>query len=253
MSQSARLSYQISGKGTPVLFLHGFLESSTMWDVLKMPSGIQAIKVDLPGHGKSTNSELLCDTMEEMAQKVSELMDDLGAVELDIIGHSMGGYVAMELKKNDRRIRNVLLLNSNFWEDNEAKIEDRYRIAELAERSLALFIYTVIPSLFLDPEKHDTEVKKLINESLKITPQAMGKASIAMSKRLNHASLIGQFPMDFTLIQGSLDSIVMINEMKARLTGLEVKLIELAGVGHMAHIELTTEVERQLGIFLENK
>ena len=49
------LSYSVKGSGPAWVFLHGFLESSSMWESLPLDDlPIQQIKIDLPGHGKSS-------------------------------------------------------------------------------------------------------------------------------------------------------------------------------------------------------
>ena len=53
-SEGNKLNYRVSGNGYPVVFLHGFLESVSMWDYINIQD-VQSIFIDLPGHGKSNN------------------------------------------------------------------------------------------------------------------------------------------------------------------------------------------------------
>ena len=54
MSMVSRLNYSIFGNGYPVVFLHGFLESNSMWDYLSLENlNVQCVLIELPGHGKS--------------------------------------------------------------------------------------------------------------------------------------------------------------------------------------------------------
>lgn len=85
------LNYRASGQGRPVVFLHGFLESISMWNFLKPFETIQSVLVDLPGHGGSELNEDLELSMTSIAESVVQLLGDLGIVSYDIIGHSMGG------------------------------------------------------------------------------------------------------------------------------------------------------------------
>ena len=128
------LSYKIVGKGFPVVFLHGFLESVSMWDYLKLEMmNFQSILIDLPGHGDSLNEDEDVPSIEYMAFKVKELLIHLNIKDFSVVGHSMGGYVSLVLK-NELNISSsgfilncskVVLLNSNFWEDSEEKKRDR--------------------------------------------------------------------------------------------------------------------------------
>ena len=157
------LFHRVSGIGHPVLFLHGFLESSTMWDFLDLPDSIQKIVVDLPGHGNSLDvSEE--STMNYMAELVFDLLVLLNVKQYTIVGHSMGGYVGLELMKRDSNCNKLVLLNSNFWNDSPEKIQNRERVSNVIRTNKSHFLYETIPNLFLNPEKYDYEVKALIDE-----------------------------------------------------------------------------------------
>ena len=98
------LHYKISGAGPVVVFLHGFLESSTMWDFLPLSElQVKKVMIDLPGHGASAEIEEFPPSIEVFADQVSEVVDQLDISAYDLVGHSMGGYVALELKRKDHR------------------------------------------------------------------------------------------------------------------------------------------------------
>lgn len=239
-----------SSNGTPIVLLHGFLESSTMWDELKLPTDRPVLTVDLPGHGASKLQVHSADSMQEMAKAVIEVIDLNGLKEYDVIGHSMGGYVALAMKQQDARLKRILLLNSNYWTDSSQKVKDRKRVAEIVQTNQSHFIYEVIPNLFLNPEKHDINVKQLISEAMQMSPEAIAKASIAMSQRTDFTDFILQFAEEITCIQGESDPIVPAKRMRKELKGSNVNYIEIAGVGHMAHIEATAELQNYLSEFL---
>lgn len=117
------LHFTVEGEGKTLVFLHGFLESSTMWsylDLNELPA--QRIFIDLPGHGKSE----LTDTSEWpsidfMTDEVMNVLTKLRIESYNVIGHSMGGYIGLLLKEKDNRCEKVILMNSNFWADSEKK------------------------------------------------------------------------------------------------------------------------------------
>ena len=226
-----------SSKEIPLILLHGFLESSSMWKQVGFPKGYPLVLIDLPGHGKSSHPDLICESISEMANLVIDVLDTLKLTQFHIMGHSMGGYVGLEIKKNDPRTKKMILLNSNFWADSTQKVNDRKRVAEIVQTNQSHFIYEVIPNLFLNPHQFDTEVKALISEALVMSPDAIGKASIAMSTRKNYSDFVREKAGDFTCIQGVEDSIVPAKKMRQSLKGSEVQYFELEGVGHMAHFE----------------
>ena len=71
--------------------IHGFLESSQMWDALSVVLfGAYVICVGFPGHGASSFNELINveKGMEELAYAVVEVLDSLNIRDFNIVGHS---------------------------------------------------------------------------------------------------------------------------------------------------------------------
>lgn len=136
------LHFRVEGKGRTLVFLHGFLESSSMWTFLNINRlYAQNIFIDLPGHGNSAltdNSER--PSIEFMAHEVLKVLNFLKIESYSIVGHSMGGYVGLLVKEMDSRCEKVVLINSNFWSDNEQKKKDRLRVAEIVFKAKKVFI-----------------------------------------------------------------------------------------------------------------
>ncbi|MEE8320644.1 MAG: alpha/beta fold hydrolase [Gammaproteobacteria bacterium] len=90
-----KLKYNIFGKGRPVIILHGLLGSSGNWTTIakRLAEIYQVITVDLRNHGRSGYHGSM--TYEEMADDVEHLIKELCPESTAIIGHSMGGKVAM--------------------------------------------------------------------------------------------------------------------------------------------------------------
>ena len=196
----------MTGNGRPVVFLHGFLESISMWKYLGDFEGIQSIVVDLPGHGESPLIPEL--TMQSIANLIIQLLDELKVVSYDIVGHSMGGYVALEVKKNHNSCDKIILLNSNFWQDTALKKEDRYRVAALVKERKEVFLNSAIPNLFLEPHRFQGDVDALIDEAKSISWESIAEASIAMSERTDNRILVKEHCQDVVIIQGLHDTTI---------------------------------------------
>lgn len=224
----------MTGNGRPVVFLHGFLESISMWKYLGDFEGVQSIVVDLPGHGESPLIPEL--TMQSIANLIIQLLDELKVVSYDIVGHSMGGYVALEVKKNHNSCDKIILLNSNFWQDTALKKEDRYRVAALVKERKEVFLNSAIPNLFLEPHRFQGDVDALIDEAKSISWESIAEASIAMSERTDNRILVKEHCQDVVIIQGVHDTTISQKLMLQKLSGIEV-LPHMVPSGHMAHIE----------------
>ena len=94
-SMPVKLNYTIFGDGQPVIILHGLLGSSGNWTPIakKLAPAYQVITVDLRNHGDSEHNETM--TYEAMADDVEHLIESLCLKETVMIGHSLGGKVAM--------------------------------------------------------------------------------------------------------------------------------------------------------------
>jgi 2-succinyl-6-hydroxy-2,4-cyclohexadiene-1-carboxylate synthase len=252
MQRNGNLSYTIIGNGNPVVFLHGFLESIVMWDYLKLEdSPFQSILIDLPGHGNSPLTDTTEDpSLEFMAEEVSSLLDFLNFQSYHIVGHSMGGYVALLLKEKDSRCKKVVLLNSNFWEDGAEKKNDRIRMAELVLQSKNVVIQEAIPSLFYRFNRKDNVVRKLVEEAKKMEAPAIAYASLAMRSRSDKKFLLIQNPMDFLIIQGENDPLIQLETMQKELTELHVPCIRIKESGHMAYCEQPEMVREIIATYL---
>lgn len=100
----------------PVLFLHGALGVRGHFDALRMSFGDRShITVDFAAHGESViQSDKM--NVEQLAQDTLALLDALDIQQVDIIGHSLGGYVGLLLAhRAPARIRSVVTLGTKFY------------------------------------------------------------------------------------------------------------------------------------------
>ena len=111
--------YEIRGKGEPLLMLHGGLGSSDMFAPV-MPlytKTRQVIAVDLQGHGRTTLGArpIRC---EAIADDLDALLAQLGRAQVDVMGYSFGGCVALRLAiQHPERVRRLALVSTPFADD----------------------------------------------------------------------------------------------------------------------------------------
>ena len=95
--QELSLNYLQEGVGPPVILLHGLLGSLKNLTGLAraLSDDFSVCRIDLPAHGQSSGLEDM--TFSGMANAVAETVDSLGWQEFAVLGHSLGGKVAMQL------------------------------------------------------------------------------------------------------------------------------------------------------------
>ncbi len=98
------------GEGDPLMILHGLFGFSDNWQThaKKLAEYYRVILVDLRNHGRSDWSEEF--SYEIMADDVLELCDDLGLEDLILVGHSMGGKVAMQVARKREELLEKLVI-----------------------------------------------------------------------------------------------------------------------------------------------
>ncbi|HET7286410.1 MAG TPA: alpha/beta hydrolase, partial [Pyrinomonadaceae bacterium] len=90
-----QIAYTDAGIGRPVVLIHGYPFNRSLWNeqVEALSSTCRVIAPDLRGFGESDAAATA--SMNEMAQDVAMLLNQLGIVRATIAGLSMGGYVAL--------------------------------------------------------------------------------------------------------------------------------------------------------------
>jgi len=108
-----KIFYEKRGEGFPVYLLHGALLTHSLWEpqLEALASRYSAIAPDLPGHGQSDS--LSSPSIGDYSETVAGLMEALGTKEAVVVGHSMGGAVALQLAlDHPEKVRALVLANT---------------------------------------------------------------------------------------------------------------------------------------------
>lgn len=131
-----------------VVLLHGYLESLLVWDdfVPLLYKQVRVVTVDLPGHGISVvDGE--CHSMEFLADTVAAGIRALGIGRCTVVGHSMGGYVALALcERYPELLDGLVLLSSTPNADTPEKQENRRREIEIVKSGRKEMLARVAPA-----------------------------------------------------------------------------------------------------------
>lgn len=97
-----------------VLLLHGWASSARMWRSTQsaLASTFRTLALDLPGHGASSKPSWEWYTMAAFISAVRAVCRRLGLPQVCLVGHSMGGTIALELAAgNDPAVTGLVLVN----------------------------------------------------------------------------------------------------------------------------------------------
>lgn len=241
--KNSSLHYRVFGNGNPLVFLHGFLEDSSMWDEFVKPfkATHQIILIDLPCHGESRFTGEEC-SMEFMANAVKQILDTENITNPKIIGHSMGGYVGLELTK--LMPINLTLLHSNFWTDDIEKQNDRSRVIKVIKLKKDFFIKEAIPNLFYsgNRERCSTAINTLIVKANTIPEDEICAAIMGLKNRKANYEVMNT--QNILFIQGELDPVMTVDKLNSELQFLSQppQIITLKDCGHMSIWEKPKEL-----------
>ncbi|ETN94154.1 alpha/beta fold hydrolase [Zhouia amylolytica] len=247
--------FEDEGKGTAVVFLHGFLENSTIWKEVKsyFVSKYRVISIDLPGHGK-TGCFGYVHTMEMMAEVVEAVLNYLKIRKSVFVGHSMGGYVALAFaEKNPDNVKGLVLLNSTSRADSEEKKKNRDRAIEAVKYNHKSFIRMAITNLFRPKNRKifAEEIKELKKQALQTPLQGIVAALEGMKIRDDREVLLHFSPYRKMIIIGKKDPVLNYNDLLEQTRNNNVEAVELED-GHMSYVENQEEFVENLLIFLKS-
>lgn len=132
------LHAEISGKGTPIVLIHGYLASSHYYHSLakRLEATHQVIRIDLLGHGRSPKPRTIPYTYGNQIQALHYTLDQLGVMApFALVGHSMGSLIALRYAAlYPERVSHLVLFNPPMFSSPEEAYADiaatglRYRI-----------------------------------------------------------------------------------------------------------------------------
>jgi pimeloyl-ACP methyl ester carboxylesterase len=252
--KNSKVFFSETGKGTAIVLLHGFLENQTMWDNL-VPELIKkhrVITIDLLGHGQ-TDSLGYIHSMEDQADIVHAVLNELRIRKAVLIGHSMGGYVALAFAElYPENMKGLVLLNSTSRADSSERKINRDRAIVAVKQNFSSFIRMSIANLFSEDnrERMSNEIEKVKSEALKTPLQGIIAALEGMKTRKDREVILHFAPYPIMLILGKQDSVLNYEENKVQIENTQVKLITFPD-GHMSHIENKKELLNTLLDFLK--
>lgn len=242
---NTQIYYQISGTGAPIVLLHGFLENSTMWDTLteQLIKKHQVITIDLLGHGQTPCLGYI-HSMETMANAVTRVLEKEKIISAKIVGHSMGGYVALALAENHPEfVTSLVLLNSTSCADSPERQLNRERGIEVVKKNPTAYTSMAIANLFASKnrERYANQITKIKTEAAKTPLQGIIAAQEGMKIRKDRTTLLKNFSGYKQLIAGKQDPVLDYQKLveESKITNAEFLLLN---GGHMSHVENFEEV-----------
>lgn len=257
-----KIFYKAEGKGCPVILLHGFAETSDVWNdqLEKLKEYFFVIIPDLPGSGKSEMLEGNI-SINDYAEAIKAIADtEINSNKpalFSLIGHSMGGYITLAFAEKYPKLLNGFgLFHSSAYADDDAKKETRKKGIEFIENNGAgAFIKTTTPNLF--SEKTKNKKPELIENLIQLAKGFSGDALVqyyhAMMARPERINVLKNFKKPVLFIIGKDDNAVPLKASLGQCHLPSVSFIKiLESSGHMGMWEEKDEANKFVLNFLKH-
>ena len=258
------LQYRITGIGQPVFLVHGYGEDSRIWNhqIDTLASICQLIILDLPGSGQSVLTpkgvaEWLPElSIDELAECIHEIVHAEDLAPAIVLGHSMGGYIALAFANHyPNHLKALGLVHSTAFADSAEKKSVRLKSMEfIRENGGHVLFKTTMVNLFGEAFRlsNPASVQELVEATKVFDPQVLIAYTHAMMQRPDRSDLLRYLPQPVLFVAGPEDIAAPLTDLEQQATIPNKSYLKvMEGVGHMGMLEAPSEMNRQLSGFIQ--
>lgn len=228
-----------------VVLMHGFCEDRRIFEGI-LPyldqKNYSWFLPDLPGFGDASKTGLLEHSITGYADYIRDWILDQSKGTVILVGHSMGGYVALDFASHyPEQLRGLILLHSQAAADNVEKKRSRDEHIQFLEKNgMAKYAARLIPALYHTKyrESHKELIGTWVERAAKYNQKGVSLALQCMRDRKDHTDTLGALKCPVGIIAGGIDPLIprevsLKESHLAALTSFHL----LEEVGHMGMIE----------------
>jgi pimeloyl-ACP methyl ester carboxylesterase len=245
-------SVSMTASASPVILIHGYGFDARIWDPVELAfDGFPVVRLSLPGFGLRHFETGY--TIPVLAEYYWSQLQHQFHTPLHLVGHSMGGYVAMEMcAQHPELVNGLCLVHSHVFADTPEKKDARSAVLdEIRHQGRQEFVRRMISGLFGDRMDYTSLRDILISRGLDYADDAWYFGTDAMRNRRDHSGTLTGLTIPVLMLMGADDKAVPaeLGYKQAALTQ-SVELVMYEGVGHLGMYENTAAMIRDLRMFL---
>ena len=256
--QDIQLHYRKVGVGAATLLIHGFGEDGNVFNqaIKHLPEQGTLLIPDLPGSGESEIWPAAEPSLNDFALALNAILEKEGIEKCSVMGHSMGGYIALAFAEQfPEKMVALGLLHSTAYADSTERIQKRKQAIDFIEREgAAAFLRISLPGLFAPAfrEQGKAEIESLLTSMKQVSPKTLIQYYRAMMKRPDSSKLLASAPYPVMFIIGQEDEIVKASDtlQLANITA-NAYIHVLNNVGHMSMLEAPESFAKLLLYFMQ--
>ncbi|MEM6722995.1 MAG: alpha/beta hydrolase [Bacteroidota bacterium] len=248
------IAYETIGTGRPVIWIHGFGADRSMWRdfINDQFEGYTHYLIDLPGAGESPVWKGA--SIDQMAELIIGLIQSKALEKPVVIGHSMGGYVALAIGEQlQDALGGLVLFHSHPYGDEEETKQARIKSGEfIRKHGTEVFIKELIPKLFPPAyaQANPDLLAKLMNDAKHYPAEGLATAMEAMGKRPDRIQTFSEFRFPVCCIIGSEDTLILGKPIDQSQWINHGMLRYHEGIGHMGMYEDREATRKDVQVFL---
>lgn len=237
------MHYEENGQGIPLLLIHGFPHDHTLWQ--PQLDGLQdvarVIAPDLRGFGLVEDVPQVM-TMDDHADDLKALLDQLDIRQAVIGGLSMGGYVALAFAaRYPEALLGLVLANTRAVADNEQAREGRHATAQKAlDEGMAPIAEGMLPKMIAKRSAlaHPDLSMTVENMMARQPVEAVAAAARGMAVRPDRTPMLSELTVPVLVITGSADELIPPSESEAMAARIpDCELVVIPEVAHLSNLE----------------
>jgi len=247
------LAFNDFGTGPAVLLLHGFPLDHTIWEhqVDRLSANYRVVVPDLPGMGNSPPlPSAIVPSISLLAEQVLSLMDARKIGEAAVVGHSMGGYIALAMYHlAPERVTGLAFVCSQALPDTPEARHNRYElIRAVQEQGPAAAAEAMLPKLFAPSVPADSPLRQQVDTIIRRTPaQGIKAALLAMARRPDMTPYLYEVDVPTLVLIGDQDRATPPERSLAIKEALpHARVVQVPGAGHMPMLEAPDAVSNAL-------
>jgi pimeloyl-ACP methyl ester carboxylesterase len=253
LGNEASIAVHLRGQGPLCVLLHGYPLDHRMWlDVMHGPLAERRTlcAIDLRGHGQSPFAGDPVHSMELLANDVAAVIRTLSDDgQADVIGLSMGGYVALALWAAEPQcVRSLVLCNTKATADSEAARAGRdAAITTVLAHGRRAIAAAMLPKL-LAPNA-DPLLQARVQSMIEGTPIETIVADLrGLKDRKDRVALLPTITVPTTVIVGELDGITPVADAEGMARGVKgARLVVVPGAAHLVPMENAAAIAAAVG------
>ncbi|MBV8196210.1 MAG: alpha/beta hydrolase [Candidatus Dormibacteraeota bacterium] len=231
-----------SGEGPAVLFLHSFPLDASQWDhqVAALSGRHRCLRPDHWGCASSPPPPDDGGSLDAFANTLLTQLSDLGIDAFDVVGASLGGYVAFALlRAAPARVRSLVLANTRATADREAARADRLALADrlLQTGSVEELVENNVERLLGPLARKETHVADPVRGRIRRwTPAGAAAALRAMAQRPDSSGVLRSAGLPTVVIAGSHDGVIPEADVQSMATAASAEIVTM-DCGHLSNLE----------------